>query len=142
MIKTTILIKLLRSRFFLHAQYAPADKRYSLDNLVQCKGNGHHRHEKDDIHHPRRQVGVHFHHIAQSSNHQIMDYIDAKAGARHVTSEGSRTVEAGLEPSHHREAHQPAVEAIEPTAQILRRSVVLTEGGDDQRRACNDGTGQ
>ena len=135
-------MELLRSRFFLHAQYAPPYKWYPLNDFVQRKGNGHHCHEKDDIHYPRGQVGVHLHHITQSGNHQIMKYIDTVTGACHVAREGSCTVEASLEPSHHREAHQPTIEAVEPATQILRRSVVLAECGDDQHHACNNGTGQ
>ena len=70
-----------------------------------------------------------------------MNNVDAKAGARHITGEGVGAVKAGMEPAHHGQAHQPTVEAVERTAQILRRGVVLSPSGDDKCNAGDDRAG-
>jgi len=75
------------------------------------------------------------HSAANTRNNQIMNDIESEAGARHVAGESVGTVEAGVEPAHHCEAHQPAVEAVERTAEVFRCGVVLAPSGDDERDA-------
>ncbi len=70
-----------------------------------------------------------------------MNDIEAEAGSRHVAGEGIGTVEAGIKPAHHRKTHQPAVKAVERTAEVLWRSVVLTPSGDDECDAGDDRAG-
>ena len=69
-----------------------------------------------------------------------MNDIDTVAAAGHVPGEFSGAVMAGAEPGHHPKAHEPAVEAVERAAEVLRGSVVLPEGGDAQNSSRSYGT--
>ena len=70
-----------------------------------------------------------------------MNDIEAEAGARHVAGKGVGAVEAGIKPAHRREAHQPAIEAVERAAEVLRRGVVFAPSGDDERDAGDNCSG-
>ena len=70
--------------------------------------------------------------ITYGCNYQIVDDVDAETGLCHIARELACIVEFGFEQRHHRQAHQPAVEAVERTAKVFRRGVVLSEGGGNQ----------
>ena len=72
--------------------------------------------------------------IAETRNHQIMNDVEAETRLRHVTGKLASAVEFRLKPAHHSEAHQPAVEVVERTAEISRRGVVLSDDGFRRHR--------
>ena len=69
-----------------------------------------------------------------------MNDINSVAGTSHIARKGSSAVKPCLEPAYHRQAHQPSIEAVERTTQILRRCVVLPESGDNQHSASDNST--
>ena len=71
-----------------------------------------------------------------------MNDVEAETALRHIGGELAGIVELSLEPGHHRQAHHPAVEAVQRTAQIGRSGVVLTEGGDDEHHTGNHGAAE
>ena len=80
-----------------------------------------------------------FQHIPKAGNHQIVDDIDAVAAVGHISCERTCMVEVRLEPSRHSKAHQPSIQAVQRAPLVLRRSIVLAEGGGNQDDTGNDG---
>ena len=114
------------------SQHAPPYERYAAKDLIQERGEDENCEGKYEVHTCRRHLGVCLHQIAKRYNYQIMNDIDAVARTRHVSCKSSCAVEASLEPSHHRKAHEPAVDVVERAAEVLRRGVVLAESCGDQ----------
>ena len=112
------------------AQDGPADEGEAAEEFVEEGGEGEYGRDEDQVHDPRGELGVDFHHVAECGEGKIVDNVQSEAASRHVSAEGGCLVETGFEPRHHRQARQPAVETVEWTAEIVRRGIVLTEGGD------------
>ena len=71
-----------------------------------------------------------------------MDDIEAKTGFGQIAGPSAGAVVPGLEPADERQAGEPAVNAVERAAHILRRSIVLSEGGHDEDDAGDGGAGE
>ena len=118
--------------FLFFPKHTPTHQRDTAERFIEERRQCKDRHEENRIHGPRRQLGIGLHHVSKAGNHQVVDDIEAVAGAGHIGGESTCTVKLCLEPAHHRKTHQPAVQAIQRTPQILRRSVVLPEGSADK----------
>ena len=69
------------------------------------------------------------HHVAEAGDDEVVDDVEAETGAGHVGGEAACAVKFGLEPAHHSQTHQPAIEAVERVGKVMRGGVVLTKGG-------------